>query len=90
MCISIVCFPCCDVVSFEINFIFLIKPFSYMTKKSRQKFKYLENEKSFQGEIKNLAVAVYFAILAPLQACLFVFFLSMFNVFIDFPQGNKN
>ena len=32
---------------FEINLIFLIKPFSYMTKNSRQKFKYLENEKSF-------------------------------------------
>ena len=32
--------------------IFLIKPFCYMTKKSRQKFKYLENKKSFWGEIK--------------------------------------
>ena len=27
--------------------IFLIKPFTYMTKKLRQKFKYLENKKSF-------------------------------------------
>ena len=26
--------------------------FFYMTKKSRQKFKYFENEKSFQSEIK--------------------------------------
>ena len=34
-------------MDFEINLIFLIKPFCYMTKKSRQKFKYLENEKSF-------------------------------------------
>ena len=25
-----------------------------MTKKSRQKFKYVENEKSFQGEIKGI------------------------------------
>ena len=32
--------------------IFLIKPFCHMTKKSRQKFKYLENKKSFWGEIK--------------------------------------
>ena len=31
----------------EINLIFLIKLFFYMTKKSRQKFEYLENEKSF-------------------------------------------
>ena len=32
---------------FEINLIFLIKPFLYMTKKSKQKLKYLENEQSF-------------------------------------------
>ena len=37
----------CDVINFEINLIFLIKPFFYMTKKSRQKLKYLENDKSF-------------------------------------------
>ena len=45
--IAIVCFPFCDAINFEINFIFLIKPFFYMGKKSRQKFKYLENEKRF-------------------------------------------
>ena len=45
----IVCFPGCDVINFEINLIFLIKPFFYMTKKSRQKFKYFENGKSFLG-----------------------------------------
>ena len=54
MCIEIVCFPGSDVINFEINFIFLIKPFFCMTKKSRQKHKYLENERSFQGEIKNI------------------------------------
>ena len=52
MCITIACEPGCDVTKFEI--IFLIKPFCYMTKKSRQKFKYLENKKSFWGEIKSL------------------------------------
>ena len=41
------CFPGCDVINFEINPIFLAKPFFYLSKKSRQKFKYLENEKSF-------------------------------------------
>ena len=46
----------CDVIDFEINLIFLIKPFSYMTKKSRQKFKYFENEKSFWGEKKALVI----------------------------------
>ena len=31
----------------------LIKPFFYMTKK-KQSFKYLENEKSFQSEMKSI------------------------------------
>ena len=44
--------PGCDVTNFEINLIFLIKPFLYMIKKSRQKNKYHENQKSFSGEIK--------------------------------------
>ena len=34
-------------INFETNLMFLIKPFFYITKKSTQKFKYLENEKSF-------------------------------------------
>ena len=44
---AIVCFPGYDVINFEIKLIFQIKPFFYMNKKLRQKFKYLENEKSF-------------------------------------------
>ena len=47
MCIAVVCFPGCEVINFEINLIFLIKPFFYMAKKPREKFKYLENKKSF-------------------------------------------
>ena len=54
MCTENVCQPGCDVIGFEINLIFLIKPFSYMTKELRQKFKYLENEKTFSGEIKSI------------------------------------
>ena len=45
--IVIVYFPGCQGINFEINLIFSIKPFFYMTKKSRQKLKCLENEKSF-------------------------------------------
>ena len=37
----------CDVMDFENNLTFLINPFFYMTKYSRQKFKYLGNKKSF-------------------------------------------
>ena len=47
ICIAIVYFSGCDVKNFEINLIFLIRPSFYMSKKSRRKFKYLENEKSF-------------------------------------------
>ena len=45
--IAIACFPGCDDLNFEINVIFLIKPFLYKTKKSRQAFEYLANEKNF-------------------------------------------
>ena len=54
MYIIIVCELCFDVIKSEINLIFLIKPFRYMSKKSRQKLKYLENEKSCCGEIKSI------------------------------------
>ena len=50
MCFAIICLPGCDVINFEINLIMLIKLFLYMTKKSGQKFKYLENEKSFYNK----------------------------------------
>ena len=53
MCIIIVYYPGCDVITFEINLFFLIRLW-YMTKKSRQKLKYLENEKSFWGETKRI------------------------------------
>ena len=52
--ITIVCWPGCDVIKFEINRIFLIRPLWYMTKKSRQKLKFLENERSFWGKIKRI------------------------------------
>ena len=35
MCIAIVCEPGCNVINFEINLIFLIQSFFYMTPKSR-------------------------------------------------------
>ena len=41
---AIVCFPGCDVINFETNLITLIKPFLSKCKKSRQIFKYLQNE----------------------------------------------
>ena len=45
--IAIVYFPGCDVFNSEIILVFLIKPFFYTNKKSRQIFKYLKNEKNF-------------------------------------------
>ena len=47
-------FPGCDVVNFETNLVLLIKSLFFMTKRSRQKLKYLENEKSFYSEIKSI------------------------------------
>ena len=52
MYIAIICFPGCDVVSSEINLVFLIKPFFYMTIKSEKKFKYLENKRAFKAKYK--------------------------------------
>ena len=54
ICTAIVCFPGCDDKNFEIDVIFLIKPFLYMTKTSRQILEYLENEKSFYGKNKSI------------------------------------
>ena len=47
ICFAIICFPGCDIIIFKVSLIFLIKPFFYTTKKSRQKLKYLENKQSF-------------------------------------------
>ena len=52
MFVAIVCFSGDDVINFETNLIFLLKPFFCITKNLRQKFKHLENEKNFSGEIK--------------------------------------
>ena len=45
--ITNVCYPGCEVKNFEINLIFLIKLLFCLTKKSREKVKYFEKEKSF-------------------------------------------
>ena len=54
MCIASICFPGSDFITFQINLNFLILVF-HMTKMSRQKVKYLENEKGFNGEIKHFS-----------------------------------
>ena len=53
MFVAIVSFPGFDIINFEINVVLLVKSFSNLRKKSRQKSKYHENEKSFEGEEKN-------------------------------------
>ena len=55
MFIAIVCFPGCDVIKFEINQIFLIRPCFYTIKKSRKEFKYLEKEKLLRGNKKHFS-----------------------------------
>ena len=39
--------PACDVINIEINHSFLVKSFFYITKMSKQRYKYLKNQKSF-------------------------------------------
>ena len=46
-------------MNFEINLLFLIKLFLLHDQKVKQKFRYLENEKSFYGEIKNISHQFY-------------------------------
>ena len=48
MCITIVYFPGCHVINFEINLIFLMELFFYMTKKTRKKLEYLEKKIAFK------------------------------------------
>ena len=47
MYIANICYPVCDVMNFEINHSFLIKPFFQITKNAVQKCKYINKEKSF-------------------------------------------
>ena len=47
MYIAIVCIPGGDAIDYEIDLISLIKPFSYITKNSRQTFKYFQSRKRF-------------------------------------------
>ena len=47
MYIVIIRCPVCEVINFENNLIFLVKPFFYITKKSVQKCKYFKNKKNF-------------------------------------------
>ena len=54
MCIAIVCLPGDEIINFEINLSFFIKPFSYMLKNSGQNIQYFKNKNSFQHEIKNI------------------------------------
>ena len=50
MFIVAVSFPGCDNIAFEINLIFLIKPFYHLTKESRQNLNILRTKKAFKVE----------------------------------------
>ena len=47
MCIVIICCPACDVINFEINHNFPIKPFFYETKKSGRKCNISRTKRAF-------------------------------------------
>ena len=52
VCIAILCFQGFDAINFEIDLIFLIKSFFYLSKKSWRASKYLENKKAFKVKAK--------------------------------------
>ena len=52
MCIVILWLPGCDIINVEINLFAESSRFPPMTKKSRQKFKYLENENASKMDKK--------------------------------------
>ena len=54
ICILFACKPDCDVINFEINFFFLIKPFFLHDLKVKTNIRCLENEKNFKDERKSI------------------------------------
>ena len=77
MCIAIACKSGCDVITFKINLIFLIKPFLYMTKKVKIKsqmsweWKVLLrwNKKDFSSFLKGFHLS---KIVSDLRVCLYI------------------
>ena len=52
--LQLIFFPGCDVINFEINLNFLIKPFSYITKKVTTNIYKSSEQKSFLGKMKSI------------------------------------
>ena len=44
---EIFCFPCCDLINFKTNLSFLIKPFSYKTKKVNKNLNIFRTKRAF-------------------------------------------
>ena len=54
--IAIICCPVFNVINFEIDLSFHIRPFFYITKTSGQKCKYLKIQKSCKRQIRNIFI----------------------------------
>ena len=68
MCIVIISCPGCDVINFEINLSFLIKPFFYLTNRKGQKSKYLRMKRA--TNMKQKAFFINFKGLSVVRKCL--------------------
>ena len=86
--ILVICCPVCEVINFVINFSFVIKPLFCITKKSKQKCKYLKSGKSFWLETKS--IFHYFkrtfnrqklsqTVIGPLKKQVFIYFKCKFS-----------
>ena len=56
MCIDIGCFSSCDVINFELNLTFLIKPFSYLTKSQELNLNILGMKRAFNVKQKTFSI----------------------------------
>ena len=81
-------------MNFEINLIFLVNLFFNMTKKSSQKFKYLENEKSFQSKLNHFTFHHFIKKPSVAKNCLRLesapLNLASFKTQINLPNLKKN
>ena len=64
MCIVVACQPVFDAINFEINLIFLNKPFYSMIKKSRQNFNILRTKRAFQMSFSVCEINEYMSFLS--------------------------
>ena len=68
VCITVVCYPGCNVIKFDINLIFLIKLFCYITKSQDKNLNILRTKRAF--DVKQKAFFIIFKGLSSAKNCI--------------------